>query len=192
MGMIDKRTSISAFILAGGKSSRMGSDKGLLHWHGNTFAERIYHELKKCFVDVQIIANHEAYRSLPIPVCADLLPDCGPLGGIYTACVRAKTPFVFIVACDMPLVTEDSVYYFLSQCRNTPMNIAVVEEQQHPLFALYDTSLQTDLLAALQNEEYKLLDFIQQKNYYCVEMLRFADNLRNINTPLDFENLSKE
>ena len=88
---------IEAFILAGGKSSRMGADKGLIDLDGSPMIQSTIDVLELLDIPVNIIANNGAYIKLGQPIYEDILQDKGPLGGIYTALAKAKTDRVIIL-----------------------------------------------------------------------------------------------
>ena len=94
--------SISAFILTGGTSSRMGSDKALLSYKNTTFLESIIGNLSPIFSDIFIVGNRAEYNQFGVPVLNDLIKDVGPLGGIYTGLVHSNSDLNFFIPCDMP------------------------------------------------------------------------------------------
>ena len=91
---------LEAAILAGGLSQRMGSDKARLRLHGRTllaWTRRVAHAAQ-----------------LPVRVVRrDLVPRCGPLGGIYTALVRTRARAVLFLPCDMPLLRPELLHRLL-------------------------------------------------------------------------------
>src|SRR5262245_31299695 len=99
--MID---SITAVILAGGKSSRMGQNKALLLIEGKTLIERIRELLSKIFSQVVVsTASQNAYPRLELPEVVDRYPETGPLGAITSVLESGLSP-IFCVACDMPFL----------------------------------------------------------------------------------------
>jgi molybdenum cofactor guanylyltransferase len=107
---------ITGFILAGGKSTRMGRDKSLLNWHGTTLLEHMFHLLQTVADPVHIVGR-------------DLLPDrqpgLGPLSGIETGIEASSTDANIFVAIDLPLLTENFLVYLRSR----------IENSSHPLIA---------------------------------------------------------
>jgi molybdopterin-guanine dinucleotide biosynthesis protein A len=93
----------SAAILAGGKSSRMGTNKALLDVRGGAMIRRTAGLLRPLVDDLFLVADDPVpYADLDLPVVPDIHPGRGPLGGIHAAIVRAAHPLVLCVACDMP------------------------------------------------------------------------------------------
>src|SRR5262245_2089682 len=89
---------LSGFVLAGGKSTRMGQDKALLSWHGRTLLDHMVGLLQKVADPVQVVGR----AHLP-----DRLPGLGPLSGIATGLELTLTDANLFVAVDLPLLTED-------------------------------------------------------------------------------------
>lgn len=93
----------SVVIQAGGKSSRMGTDKVFLPFRGQALIERVTGRLAPLTDDLLIISNQaDKLKQLQYPAYPDLIAGCGPLGGLYTGLVYARYPAVVMVACDMP------------------------------------------------------------------------------------------
>ncbi len=102
-------------IISGGKSSRMGTDKGLLEIGGKTMIEQIVAQTAGLGGDQIVITNTpERYAFLNLPMFADVLPDKGALGGLYTAIHSASQPYALTLACDMPFVNQPLLKHMLS------------------------------------------------------------------------------
>lgn len=97
-------------ILAGGKSSRMNyNNKALLIYKEKTFIENIINAGKD-FDEIIIIANNkEDYKNLHLKVYADIYVGNGPLSGIHSALKNSKNNKVLCIACDMPLVSKETL-----------------------------------------------------------------------------------
>src|SRR5665213_1694187 len=96
----------AGFVLAGGASRRMGRDKALLPLGGGTMVEQIAARVLRVTGNVTLIGSPEKYGHLGLPVVADEIENCGPLGGLYTALRLSQAEWNVVVACDMPDVTE--------------------------------------------------------------------------------------
>ncbi len=111
---------MTGFILAGGRSLRMGRDKALLDYDGRTFVERVTERLRPLVRRVTVVANArnaEALRGLPLDeVIVDLVPGQGPLMGVYTALMRTETPLNLFVPCDMLWVDGELVELLSIHC----------------------------------------------------------------------------
>jgi molybdenum cofactor guanylyltransferase len=97
---------LSAAVLTGGQSRRMGTDKALLPVGGTPLVQRVLEVVAAVAEDVQIVGDRPAYHQFGVPVVADRFPDAGALGGIATAIEAARCERVLVVACDMPLISR--------------------------------------------------------------------------------------
>lgn len=108
---------ISTYVLAGGKSTRMGSPKAELIWRHKTFIEHIVDTIKASNLEVNIIAEKKLDQKMQVNTIPDLIPDKGPLGGIYTALTHSKYCYNLILGCDMPCISSQSIHAFISRTR---------------------------------------------------------------------------
>jgi len=111
-------TAISAAVLAGGKSSRMGQDKALLRLRPGDppLAEGVIRLVERVAADVFVVASDRpAYAGFGVPVVPDRYPDAGTLGGIATALAVARHDRCLVVACDMPFLVEGLLRWMAAQ-----------------------------------------------------------------------------
>lgn len=143
---MDQRAAISAAVLAGGESRRMGSDKALLKIAGRPLLARTIDLLHRVSDDVLVIGRRAGYESFGAAVIADRFPSAGPLGGIATALSAATHEYVLVVACDMPLLSEPLLIAMAEEPRGydvlVPAVIAGTDReaawQWQPLHAIYN------------------------------------------------------
>ncbi len=136
-----RRPPVSGAVLAGGRSRRMGSDKGSLRIGGRRLIEVVLDAIRPLFPDIVIVANDPTvFDGLGARVVSDRIPGIGPLGGIHAALCSSRFPHTFCVACDMPLVNPAVVAHL---CSLAPGYDAVVPEWEagyEPLHAVYGQS----------------------------------------------------
>lgn len=129
---------ITAIILAGGKSSRIGTDKAFLKLNGESVIERIYNLLTKIFSEVIIISNNpEKFQFLTLKVYKDIYPHFGPLSGIHAGLSNSQTENNFFISCDMPLVTEEVIRFILAKMNNDDITIVKTESNIQSLLGIY-------------------------------------------------------
>ena len=97
---------VTVAINAGGKSTRMGSDKALLEIGGRPMIEHIIEQTAGLGEQVIITNTAELYARFGLPTFSDVLPDKGALGGLYTSIQVAAQPYALVLACDMPFINR--------------------------------------------------------------------------------------
>lgn len=97
---------LTVVIQAGGESRRMGRDKALVSFLGQTLIERVYHRVQELAAEVVVTtSNPDILQGLGARLVVDRLPGRGALGGLFTALHTAAYPYVAVVACDMPFIS---------------------------------------------------------------------------------------
>ena len=180
---------ISGFILAGGKSSRMGVDKGLLLLEGKPMVQHIAEAMKPHVDSITICTANQAYANFGYTLLPDDVPEKGPLGGITTALKHSNTAQNLMVSCDMPLLSTEAIGWFLALCQDAEITIATVGEQWHPLLGLYSKSCAPRFAEFIRQNQLGLQNAIRQMEYHLVPMNDYREALENINTKIEFENL---
>ena len=109
---------LSAIILSGGQSRRMGRDKALLELNGERLLDRVANTLSAMSDDVVVVAGDpERYGGGPWRVVGDAFPGAGALGGLYSGLQAARHPYVVAVACDMPFLNVPLLGYLARAAR---------------------------------------------------------------------------
>ncbi len=182
---------LQAFILAGGASSRMGTDKSQLPLEGQTFTERIAETLRKLTNSVSVVGREADAR---LPSVADVYPQWGALGGLHAALAACKREWAIVVACDLPFVTAE-LFLFLAEKRVDHDAVVPVQEdgRPQPLAALYrvDPCRQraTELIEAGRRRPLDLLAAVKTHWISFAEIRNLDQAERffvNINTPSDY------
>ncbi len=129
---------LTAFILAGGKSTRMGTDKAFVEFEGETLLAHALLKAKTVATQVRIVGPREKFE-LYGPVIEDVFPERGPLGGIHAALETTPTDLNLVLAVDMPYVTTDFLKYLADQARATDALVTLprADGQWQPLCAVY-------------------------------------------------------
>jgi molybdopterin-guanine dinucleotide biosynthesis protein A len=155
---MSERKEITAIILAGGKSSRMKEDKGLVYFNGKMLVEHVIHTIKKITNSVIIITANPSYKQFGYPCMEDEMKDKGPLGGIYTGLVYSSTQQNLIVGCDMPFLSENILSELFNKSGDEDVLLAEHLGLAEPLCSIYDRSCITHLRSQLEQNQLKITD----------------------------------
>ena len=131
---------LGAILLCGGRSRRMGRDKGLIEWEGEPLVVRAARLLRGFSTEVLVVTGTAVrYRELlDLPVLPDAIPNLGPLGGIYTGLLHARHEYNLVLACDMPLVRPKLLELLISEVSpEFAVIVPRVREFFEPLLAIY-------------------------------------------------------
>jgi molybdopterin-guanine dinucleotide biosynthesis protein A len=185
---------ITAFVLAGGKSSRMGSDKAFLQLGGDTLLSQAL-KLAGAVADlVRIVGEAKKFAAFG-QVVEDVYRDCGPLGGIHAALASSATERNLMLAVDLPFVGPEFLKYLLLRARDSNAIVSVPRTGGglQPLCAVYQRKFAEVAEQSLRDGRNKI-DRLFTKVETCVieedELLRAgfsAEMFRNLNTPEEFE-----
>lgn len=179
-------------ILAGGKSRRMGKNKALLKYKDKSLIENIIDKGNK-FQEILIISNNiEEYKKLNVKVIEDIYKGKGPMGGIYTALVNSKFNEVLCVACDMPLLSEETLIKLSKEKGENEGVIPKINGRLQPLCGIYTKTLIDKIEDDLKNDRTKLIETIKDFDFKIVneDILNKKDFI-NINTPMDYRELEE-
>ncbi len=129
---------ISVVIQAGGRSSRMGQDKGLLPVGGVPIVERIADCVAGIGEEMLVVSNTpERYLHLGLPIVSDEVPGAGALPGLRTALQAATGDYVLLVACDMPFLNRELLCYLLRQTEGVDAVVPMWNERFQTMHAVY-------------------------------------------------------
>lgn len=193
------RDEIEGFILAGGKSQRMGTDKSRLLIAGQSFVERIAQQLIALTTSVRIIGAAPAPLEAKLETLADVYPEWGALGGVHAALSACSASWALVVACDFPCVTSE-LFAALASLREDFEAVAPIQKDgiPQPLCTLYRKepclSLADQLIKTRERKPIALLQSARTRWVMFSElgMLNGADYFfDNINTPEDYARVSK-
>src|SRR5208282_3143492 len=116
---------INGFVLAGGKSSRMGKDKALMRLEGRPLVLRAAEILSPFVRQITLLAPRDRYENLGLPVVADKWPDQGPLAAVCTGLLSSNTEWNIFLACDLPRVSRQFIQLLVGRIRATHSDAVV-------------------------------------------------------------------
>src|ERR1700721_1841905 len=133
----------AGFVLAGGKSVRMGTDKAFLEFGGQTLLDRAFAVVGTVCASVTIVGDPDRFAKYGStkygPVVADVFPGCGPLAGIHAALAHSSAALNLMLAVDMPFVSTDLLVFLFDAAENNDATITVPRTSKglQPLCAVY-------------------------------------------------------
>jgi molybdopterin-guanine dinucleotide biosynthesis protein A len=194
-GVMEAKKNITGIILAGGKSKRMGTDKGFVLWNGKPFVQHSIIALKPLVSKLIIVSDHIAYDRLSYRRINDSFPEAGPLSGLYSGLRASETELNLVLSCDVPLITT-SVLEKLVAGYDEGLSAVVcsADDRIMPLVALYHKDcykVGKDLLDNGERRMMRLLDKLPNTSYVLLDENE-AKTVRNINSPKDLKMIENE
>lgn len=196
---------MSAIVLAGGKSARMGSDKAFLKLNGRTFVSILTDELMKVSDDIIVVIGKKMVRKFKevlhpsIKIMRDDYYLGSPASGIATGLDHVKYPMTAIVACDLPLLKAKVINFLHSRAIGHSATVPIWPNGDiEPLYAVYNTAeaKQAHFRATLKFNVIgprHIITEMKDVNYVSVSELRILDrnleSLTNINRRKDYTTL---
>lgn len=172
-------------ILAGGKSSRMGTPKALLPLGESTFLDHMIHTAG-IFDRLSLSANDPLYDDFRCPRIPDIHREIGPLGAIHAALTHASGDWVFLLPCDMPLLRQETILQIFDQADWTAdCNLIRCGDHDFPTVALYHKRLLPQVEQQILTGNYRLMRLLDQANTHVIT-LKQEGEFQNINSPEDY------
>jgi molybdenum cofactor guanylyltransferase len=195
--MVRVQLSRAGFLLAGGKSSRMGTDKALLQFRGQTLLDRALTVMTPVCNRVMLVGDPDRFAKYGVaknlPIVTDIFPDCGPLGGIHAALVHSTAELNLMMAVDMPFVSEKVLEFLFSaaEASNAVITVPRAGRGLQPLCAVYRRDFSAAAEQSLRAGMYKIeavftavpIQVIEERNLVAAG---FSERtFFNVNTPQD-------
>ena len=181
---------LTAVILTGGQSRRMGQAKALLTLGGRSFLERIAAAARPLVQEVAVVDNGVVGATWQETTWTDHYQGQGPVAGIETALRQISTPYALVLSCDIPLITTFVLEYLISNHIPTKTTIFTLHERWQPLVGIYAKSQQPIFEQALQAQHYRLMAVLQHISLQlCPCPAPWSQHLSNINTPKAYQQL---
>jgi len=193
---------MTAVILAGGKSRRVGENKAFLNWGHQTLIAHSVALLSPLFKDLLIVASRENVKALtelfPLypRIVTDAVKDKGPLGGIHAGLVSARSFAAFVIGCDMPLLSPNLISFLKSLIAGYDAVVPRTPMGCEPLHTIYTKNCLSVIEEQLCGFDLRPNDIFPRLNVRYVEpeeMMAFDPELlsfANINSLEDYRNLA--
>ncbi|UBH08746.1 molybdenum cofactor guanylyltransferase MobA [Macrococcus armenti] len=191
-------------ILAGGASTRFGSNKALHKIDGKPFYEHVYEAFKESDVSRIVLSTNKQMTSyfeleikekqLDMHVVTDIEADCGPMSGIYTVMETIASESYFVVSVDTPFITTEAINYLISCFNTRSVNVLCYKDnlQVHRTIAIYHRSLLPVIRESIGQKRYALKQLTAEAQFIPVsEVSEESEWYANINTKNDLQNVRR-
>ena len=190
---------LTAFVLAGGKSRRMGQDKALLQYQGHYLVEYPIRVLRQITQDVRIVGDSAKYSFLGLPVVPDSVESKGPLSGIYSALKISPSDYNLFLACDMPLMRAEFFSLLLARIHGNDAIVMRFEDgTMEPLCSIYRSSCLAEIEVYFSSKKFKISDFFESVKVAFIEEQDLrrhglsTEIFTNINTSQELQQLVRQ
>ena len=191
-GIIIDMEPVSAIILAGGQSRRMGRDKALIEYQGRPILAHVIDTLRQLSDEVLVVSNRsEVYGSFGARIVPDYDPPVGPLGGLAAGLAAMRHELAVVVACDMPCLNLALLRYLIERAVAVDAVVPQTGAQLEPLHAVYRRACRAPIARRLANGERRVISFFADVRLLIIPEAawRVIDPggraLSNLNTPAD-------
>jgi len=179
-----ERQNITGIILAGGKSSRMGTDKGFLLLNNKPFIQYSIEALKPLVSEIIIVSDNPDYDAFRLKRVNDITKNAGPVAGICSGLEASSTSYNLILSCDIPLISSEILQKLIDNIHDGYEVIQVESiNKTMPLIALYRKSVKETFKNLLEKDERRLRVAIQACKFKNVALeARYQISTSNVNT----------
>ena len=186
----------SIVIQAGGQSTRMGQDKGLLQFGKYKMVEYILHQVSGMGEKNFIVSNRpEEYKEFGLPVYTDIYHNIGPLGGFHTIFSFLEMEYALVLACDMPFINRDLINYLLSLASDYDIVVPRLNHNKFvkPFRAVYSKRCMPAVEKAIEQNHRRVISFFDdvRVRYLEKDEIHIYDpderSFFNVNTPEDLQ-----
>ncbi len=189
--MIEKNN-IPIYILCGGKSSRMQTDKGLVNFKDKPFIQWVIDAAKNISNRIFLVTNNSDYQNFGYPLISDIYKDKGPVGGIFSALKHAQSNKIMVLSCDIPNIKSEILQNFLLNNVQENLDILMLSDQEkiYPLIGIYSKSVMDGFENAIKTDKLKLILVIKDFKFKTISVEgNLKSNLANINSKEELQTL---
>jgi molybdopterin-guanine dinucleotide biosynthesis protein A len=199
MALDNRSEGLTTAIMAGGQSSRMGTDKSFIPLLGKPMIEHVIDKLDGLGNELILITNQlEKYAYLGYATFGDLIPERGPLGGLYTVLSHSSYPHVLVVACDMPWLNRSLLDHMISLRHEADAVVPRWKKHPEPIHAIYSKKCLPPILSCIEEDKLQMIAFYSKISVRYLERSEitqfdeYGRSFANINTPEELYDAQKK
>lgn len=184
---------VTGIILAGGKSKRMGIDKGLMPYRGKAMIEYSIDALLPFCNSILISTSKVEYSRFGFNLVDDEIPESGPIGGLYSCLKRSNTPLNVCLPCDVPNISREVVEFLIKQA-DVNKCVVPVTNGAEPLIAVYPLHVLDTLKELIDSGMLRMTEIFNRFPTAFIPLNEFPagvepSNFSNINRPDDSDEI---
>lgn len=182
---------LTGIILAGGKSSRMGTDKGMLNFEGKPFISYSIEALKPLVNDIIIVSNDSKYDIFNLNRVNDTFENAGPLAGLHSGLIHSSTEDNLVLSCDIPMINSEVMHKIVDEIDKDYDSIQVESNgKSMPLIAAYKKRCASKCLTLLNQGERRLRIAVKQFKTKTILLEKHLEHCTiNVNTQNELKQL---
>jgi len=183
---------LATYILTGGNSTRMGTDKALQLLKGKAFIQYILKALNPIKTTIKLVSSKPSHQNLTCDYITDIAKNKGPLSGIVSALKDTKNKWNLILSCDTPLLQTSFIEWLMTHHNNEyDATICIVNNKKMPLTAIYNKNCQSIFAKHLQANQLRVMNVLEDLNVNYVNVPDAIHiQLTNVNTPEQLKAIS--
>ena len=192
---MERADNYSLLLLAGGKSSRMGTNKAELLYEGRSFLENIIEKAKRLGLKELYISGYQGNYE-DVQVVYDIYPEIGPLGGLHAGLKAVQTPYCLVLPIDIPQIPEEFLEDLLKYherevfSKEKPM-LAERDGFVEPLIGIYPISMVAYIEERINVQRFSVFRMIQEWGCAAFKTDISEEKIANINTQEEYKKLLK-
>lgn len=188
-----KNEKLVAYLLCGGKSTRMQEEKGLVIFRGKSFIHWILDAVGPVAKESILVTKNAAYQSFELEMIEDVFDDQGPVGGIHTALLHTSQSRILILSCDIPKITTEVLAFLIEKSREFPEKITFLSDgiNDYPLIGIYPKNTLLSFRRSIEAGHLKLCTLVYNLPHQRLVLDPESKiSLQNINTKVQLQSLT--
>lgn len=190
---MENKSDITGFILAGGKSRRMGTNKAFLMFQNVPLLKHMIMLIEPVCHEVFVSGRATGYDVFNVPIIPDLFSDCGPIAGIYSSLNHSESDWNLLVSVDVPFVNEELFRHLILHSGESDCIIPKHASGVEPLVGLYHRRILPVVEEMIGNGDYKLMDLLARLNTRFLDcndlVTKYPRLFLNVNCPEDYRSI---